>query len=200
MKVTAILLMLLGILLIGGMGFMYLLVFAMSFDAPGSESDIKAWWLRLLMFLPILFLVAVLIFAWRAYSRGNYVRSVRIGLIFIIVGVGGFLLLSFQSYSTMRDFRAFEAQEAEYIRLYPEQRFLRPVERGVDTIIVFPNRIVAYRIIGPDFPLSGPVGDLNEQRDTIVYYRSIHNDISIDELYQFVDEQGRKITDVYAIK
>ena len=169
MKVTAILLMLLGVLLIAVMGFLYLLGFAMSFDAPDS-GDLKAWLMRLLLFVPLIVLVLALIFAWIAYNSGNYMRSARIGSVFGLAVIGLIVYAIGTSYSTMSDFRGQIAQEAEDARLYPKQTFLRPYDGGADTIIVFPNRVVAYRLnSAPDFPLSGPVGDLNEHRDAIIY-------------------------------
>lgn len=200
MKIISILLMLFGVLLIVVLGLMYLLGFAMSFDAPDS-GDGKAWLFRLLMFVPILILVAVLIFAMKAFASDNYVRSMRIGLVFVLAAAGIAAYLFGTSYSSLRQYRKEMAQDAEDARLYPRQKFIRPYEGGADTIIVFPNRIVAYRFnSAPDFPLSGPLGDLNEKRDAIIYNHSPHNDIRIDELDQFVDAQGRKLTDVYAIR
>lgn len=200
MKIIAILLMLFGIALIVIFGFMYLLGFAMSFDAPGSDQDMKAWGMRLLIFVPILILVVAFIFALTAFISGNYVRSMRIGLIFPIIGASIWVFLWTTTNNSMYDYQAEMAQDAADAIRYPKQKFLRPVASGTDTIIVFPNGIVAYRVIGPDFPLSGPLGDLNPKRDSIIYNRSLHNDLRIEELDQFIDEKGQKITDVFEIK
>jgi ABC-type transport system involved in multi-copper enzyme maturation permease subunit len=200
MKTASILFMILGILMVLGFGFMYLLGFAMSFDAPGSTSDPAAWWMRFLMFLPILIMIGALIFAMIAFARGNYKQSfiasvVPVGIFILIIG---FMFIS--SFASMNKYKAQMAAEAEDARLYPVQKFLRHVEGGTDTIIVFPNRIVAYRkYLGTNIPWGGPLGDLNEKRDTIYYYSSHDTKIGMGELDQFTDENGRKFTDVFNI-
>ena len=68
MKGLALILMFLTLLAIVGFGLFYLLGFAMSFDAPGSDKDPAAWGMRLLMFLPAIVFIIVLAFAWKAYT------------------------------------------------------------------------------------------------------------------------------------
>jgi hypothetical protein len=201
MKVIAILFMLLGLGLIVVLGFAYLLGFAMSFDAPGSDKDAGAWGMRFLIFLPILLFIVVLVFALKAFVGGHYARSVGIGSIFVvaIIAFGGYTYVT--SSRSLKAYQKERAREEELTRLYPKEKYLRPAGAVTDTIFVFPNGIVSYRYLSaPNFPLSGPLGDLNESRDTIIYYRSPHNDIKIEELDAFVDEKGRKITDVYAVR
>lgn len=92
MKSIAIFLMLLGILLILSYGFLYLLGFAMSFDAAEGGSA-KYWLLRGLMVIPLLLLIWILIHAWRAFQSGNYKRSVNFGYVFAVSGIGFFVYL-----------------------------------------------------------------------------------------------------------
>jgi hypothetical protein len=200
MKIAAILLMLLLILIAVGFSFVYLLGFAMSFDAPGSTSDPKAWGMRFLMFLPILIIIVVVIFSFIAYNQGNYRRAVLAssGALAMCSLIVGYVL--FTSFSSLADYKAKVRQDEEDARKYPKQYFTRQIEGGRDTIIVYPNRIVAYRIKGPDFPLTGPVGDLNETRDALIYKHSPHNDIKPEDLDQFMDEQGKRFTDIYRIQ
>jgi hypothetical protein len=94
MKSIAIFLMLLGILLILSYGFLYLLGFAMSFDAADGGGA-KAWLLRFLMVWPLLILIFVLNFAWRAFQSGQYKRSVNFGFVFAVSGIGFFIYLYF---------------------------------------------------------------------------------------------------------
>lgn len=200
MKIVAILLMLLLLIIAVGFGFMYILGFAMSFDAPGSASDPKAWGMRFLMFSPILIILIVVIYSFIVFTQGNYRKAVlassgALGMCALIVG---FFL--FTSATSLAKYKAQVRQEEEDAKRYPKQKFLRQDEHGADTIIVFPSRIVAYRLRGTDFPLSGPVGDLNEGRDGLIYNHSPHNDVKPEELDQFIDENGRKFTDVYPIK
>ena len=79
MKTLAILLMLLTIVMIVGFGLFFLLGFAMSFDAPGSTTDPKAWGMRLLIASPLLIFLVCLILAWKAYAGGYYGKSVLLG-------------------------------------------------------------------------------------------------------------------------
>ncbi len=201
MKTAALLLMILSVLILLGFGFMYLLGFAMSFDAPGSGDDPKAWGMRLLMLLPLLLIIVALIFSIKAYSSGNFRQAFIINMVPVGFCAVLFAFLIITSFTSLAKYRATTAREAADARLYPEQRFLRPVEGGTDTIIVFPSRIVAYRKYqGTDIPWSGPLGDLNEQRNTIQYNSSTDTHISKEELDQFFDAQGRKFTDVYRIQ
>ncbi len=203
MKILALLLMLLGLLLILGVGAMSVLLFAMSFDAPGSAEKPGNWLLNALIFLPLLLLLAVLIYAFIAYQSGNYTRAVWLGSVFGIALVGGFAFFGITSLTTLRHMQAERAKETEEARLYPEQRFIRPFEGGADTIIVFPNRIVAYRMPrrgDMPFAYSGPVGDLNESRDAIVIDPVFDRRIELAEFPEFVDERGRRLTEVYSVR
>lgn len=203
MKILALLLLLLGVLLILAVGALSVFLFAMAFDAPGSAGKPGVWAGNLLIFLPLLFLVTVLIFAFVAYQSGHYTRAVWLGSVFGGVVVGGVIFFGVSSLGALRALRASQAQVAEEARLYPEQRFIRPFEGGADTIIVFPSRIVAYRMPrrgDMPFAYSGPVGDLNEARDAIVIDPVFDKRIGLDEFSEFVDERGRRLTEVYAIR
>ena len=201
MKILAILLMLAGVCIIVGYGFIYLLGFAMSFDAPGSTKDPKAWMMRLLIFMPLVIFVVLLILAFIAFYTGHYKRSVMFSAFFGIAGLGFFLFSSISSAVSMRRMNEIRAKEAEEERMYPKQTFLRPVEGGVDTIYVFPSRIVSYRLyVGTEIPYGGPLGDLNTSRDTLIYNRRSDTKLNIEDLSQFLDEKGRKFSDVYIIK
>ncbi len=199
MKITALLLIILGSLLVAGLSLMLLLMSVMAFGAPGPVDKPEG---LLVVFLPILVLIVILFFAGKAYRSGDYSRSVGFGSVIGVALVGGAVYLGRTSYNAMQEFQAMEAQAAEDNRLYPVQKFLRPVEGGTDTIIVFPGRIVAYRLyVGREFPFAGPVGDLNATRDTIVVSdREFVEKVKHEELSRFVDEQGRKLTDVFAIR
>ncbi|MEP6794738.1 MAG: hypothetical protein ABJB16_10460 [Saprospiraceae bacterium] len=202
MKVAAILFMILGVFLIVGVGMMSLFGFAMSFDAPGSEHDPQAWLNRILIFaLPLLVFIVILVLAWIAFSRGNYIRSFWIGSVFGLVVIGFALITVISSFMTIGQITATNLQTAREEKLYPIQKFLRPGEDGADTIIVFPSRIVAYRIYtGDQNRLGGPVGDLNKTRDTIILDFDTDTRIKREDLSQFVDAEGRRLTDVYGLK
>jgi len=193
--------MIISVIALFGFGLMYLLGFAMSFDAPGSQSDPKAWGMRFLMFLPVLFLIVALVLSISAFSSGNYRRVVMINIIPIGICAAFIALLFISSFTSMTAYKATMAKEAQDAKLYPEQRFLRNVEGGTDTIIVFPNRIVAYRKYqGTNIPWAGPLGDLSDDRTTLKVIVNSDTKIYKEELDQFVDEQGRKFSDVYIIQ
>ncbi|HZV69367.1 MAG TPA: hypothetical protein VFG10_07485 [Saprospiraceae bacterium] len=202
MKIAAILLMLFGVFLILGLGFMSLLGLAMSFDAPGSESDSVAWMNRILIFvLPLIVLTLVLFFAWISFRKGHYTRSFWIGSIFALVLIGFVLLTTIFSFISVNKFQNITKNDAENERLYPLQKFLRPVDGGVDTILVFPGRTVAYRLYtGEAYPFAGPVGELNETRDTIIIDFDQDTRLIKEELSQFVNTEGRRLTDIYGVK
>ena len=201
MKTVALLLMIISVIALFGFGLMYLLGFAMSFDAPGSQSDPKAWGMRFLMFLPVLFLIVALIISIVAFSSGNYKRVVIINIIPIAICAAFIAFMFISSFSSLASYRALQAQEARDAKLYPEQRFLRNVEGGTDTIIVFPSRIVAYRKYqGTNIPWSGPLGDLEKDHKTLKVIVNSDTKIYKEELDQFVDEKGRKFTEVYIIQ
>ena len=201
MKTVAILLIIISIIALFGFGLMYLLGFAMSFDAPGSQSDPKAWGMRFLMFLPVLFLIVALILSISAFSSGNYRRVVMINIIPIGICAAFIAYMFISSFSSLASYRATQAKEAMDAKLYPEQRFLRNVEGGTDTIIVFPNRIVAYRKYqGTNIPWAGPLGDLSDDRTTLKVIVNSDTKIYKEELDQFVDDKGRKFSEVYIIQ
>ena len=199
MKIAALLLLILGALLIAGLGLLLLLMSVMAVGTPGPVRNPGG---LLMVFLPFLAGIAVLVFAGAAYRSENYARSVGFGSIFGVAMVGIAVAVGSTSFGTLRDYRAAEAQAAEDARHYPIQKFLRPVAGGADTIIVFPGRIVAYRLyVAGGMPFAGPVGNLNEARTTIVVDdREFDEKIGREALSQFVDGQGRKLTDIYAIQ
>ena len=201
MKIAALLLMLISVVALFGYGFMFLLGFAMSFDAPGSGEDPKAWGMRFLFFLPLLLLIVALIISIMAFSSGNYRRAILINIVPIAVCAALFGWMAFTSFTSTAKYKATMAQDAKDAQLYPEQRFLRNVEGGTDTIIVFSNRIVAYRkYMATGNPWGGPLGDLNEERKTLIYLSRPDTQIAKEELDQFIDAQGRKFTDVYTVE
>lgn len=200
MKTLAIIFMILTFFLIVGFGFTYLLGFAMSFDAPGSDKDPSAWMMRLLMFLPGVILLAALIFAWISWAKGHYKRSVIISAVPLGMAAAFIVFTFISSFATMASFKATQLQEAADERKYPLQVFLRPVEGSADTILVYPSRIVAYRLINYNgYPYAGPLGDLNEDRTTIKYNSSSDTKIPFNELDQFVNGEGKKFTEIYNV-
>jgi len=201
MKIVSLLFMIVGIIMIITYGFLYLFGFAMSFDTPGSANDPKAWLTRLWIFMPMVLMVVILILAFMAFYSGHYKQSALLGSLFPISGLVFYAWLFVTSVSTIKKFKEENAREAEDARLYPIEKYLRPVEGGTDTIIVFPNRIVAYRHYqGTDIPWAGPLGDLNDTRDTIVFKRSTDTKINFEDLPLFMDDKGRKFTDVYHVR
>ncbi len=198
MKITALLLLIMGCLITAALSILFFFLFAMSFDAPGSDKDSRAWGVRLLIWLPILGLVAALIMAFIAFGAGNYVRAFRIGLVFlipVIVAVVFMIKSQVDNQRYMRETKARELEEAKY----PMQTFLRPTEYGADTIIVFPGRIVAYRIFDKTrgVQIGGPIGRLNETRDTIQLEKNPENFLNREEYEEFVNSDGKKFTEVF---
>jgi hypothetical protein len=190
--------MILGVVFIFFLGFLGLFGLAFAFDAPGSSQKASNWVIVITAItVPILISLAILVFAFLAFRSGNYTRSVLIGSVFGILVIGGLIFSATSSYFTIKKMNAIREQEAEDARLYPTQKYLRPVEGGVDTIIVFPNRIVAYRLyVGVEHPYGGPLGDLNSTRDTLLYREYPDTRIARNELDQFKNEEGRSFTDV----
>jgi hypothetical protein len=201
MKIIALLLMLLGVVLILALGAFSLLMFAMAFDAPGAAQKPGVWAVSLLIFLPLLAAVALLVLAFIAFRSGQYGRSAGFGAVFGVAAVAAAIYGPLESARARRQGRELMAKMAEEERLFPARKFMRHEAAGTDTIIVFPSRIVAYRMYARgDFPYTGPVGELNEARDAIVIGSSFDGRIRREEFDQFVDEQGRRLTDVFAIR
>lgn len=201
MKLVSILLMLLVLLILGGACVLYLMMFAMSFDAPGSTTDPKGWFMRFVLFLPIVGCVVVLILSWLAFRTGNYGRAAAISGIAVAAAGALWTLFTLSSLRSQKEYQAKRQQEKEWEKLYPTQRFVRPKEIGADTIIVWSSKIVAYRIgAGEGHAIGGGVGMMNDTRDTLIYSEHFDNRVPRNELEQFVDEQGRRFTDVYQVK
>ena len=198
MKIIAILLLVLGCLLIVGLGILYIFMFALSFDAPGSDSDPKAWMYRLLFFLPFIGLVVALVMSFMAFGAGNYARSAGIGSVFGLALVVLWVLDAKMNSDNERIVQEMREQELEDAK-YPVQTFLRPTERGADTIIVFPSRIVAYRVFDKNFnkTIGGPVGKLNKTRDTIQLEKNPEDFLKREDFEFFLDESGKKFSEAF---
>ena len=139
MKVASILLMLLTVLMMVGFGMFYLLGFAMSFDAPGSTTDPKAWGMRLLFFAPFFIFLVVLILSWQAYAAGNYRKSVLLGVVSPAICVGLYLWMMVTSMSSMKQYNNQVAEEKEIEARYPKEEYIRQTSLGTDSIIVWPT-------------------------------------------------------------
>lgn len=202
MKTIALLLMLVTIVMMVGFGMFYLLGFAMSFDAPGSTTDPKAWGMRLLIFSPILIFLIALILSWQAYAAGNYQKSVLLGVISPAICIVLYAWMAFTSMKGMKQYNATLAEEKEMEAKYPKETYSRQTSLGTDSIIVWPTGIVAYRlhIEGMANTWNGPLGDLSKDRTTITYDRRPDTRLPMEELYLFMDEGGRIFTNVYTVK
>lgn len=202
MKALSILLMLAGVFMILAFGFMYLLGFAMSFDAPGSDKSPEAWRMRILMLLPLLIFLVTLVLSFKAFGEGNYKKSVLLGAVSPVIGLILFGSMTLTSMKSLNQYNDEIALQKEYDAKYPIQKYLRLGEAGTDTIIVWPNGIVAYRLHIPDMPKpwGGPLGDLSEDRTTILFSRTPDTKIKFEDLSLFLDENGRRFTDVYEVR
>jgi hypothetical protein len=194
--------MLLTLLMMVGFGMFYLLGFAMSFDAPGSTIDPKAWGMRLLFFAPFFIFLVVLILSWKAYAAGNYGKSILLGVVSPAICVGLYLWMMVTSMSSLKQYNNQVAAEKEMEAKYPKEKYMRTSALGTDSIIVWPSGIVAYRlhIEGMENTWDGPLGDLSEDRTTITYDHQPDTKLTIEDLPQFVDESGRRFTDAYRVK
>ena len=198
MKLLAILLMILLILALMGFAFFYIFGFAMSFDAPGSDKDPAAWRMRILMLLPGVIMVVALVFAFISFVSGKYKMSLIASGIPVGLFAMGILLLFVTSLASAKKYKVTQIQEAAEAEKYPVQKFIRPVEGGADTVLVFPSRIVAYRLFNYNgHPYNGPLGALNDARTIFVYENSSDNKLPFRELDQFTDEHGKRMSDLY---
>jgi hypothetical protein len=202
MKILAILLMLLTILMIAGFGMFYLMGFAMSFDAPGSTSDPKAWGMRILLFAPVIIFLVVLVLAWQAYAAGDYKKSVLLGAVSPGICIVLYIWMMVTSMNSLKQYQNQVAEEKELEAKYPKETYTRTGPLGTDTIIVWPNGIVAYRlhIEGMENTWNGPLGDLSEDRKTMTYDRRPDTRLPMEELYHFMDSEGRVFTNLYEVK
>ena len=109
--------------------------------------------------------------------------------------------MSITSMASMKQYNDQVAKEEEMKAKYPVEKYIRTADGVSDTIIVWPNGIVAYRLnIGMEFPWNGPLGELSEDRKTITYDRRPDTKLPIEELYHFMDSEGRIFTNVYAVQ
>lgn len=98
-------------------------------------------------------------------------------------------------------FQAMEAQAVEEARLHPIQKFTRTVAGGGDTITLLPGGMVAYRVFDErGLSYAGSVGDLNANCDTIIVSSQFRGEIKREEFSQFMNAQGRRLTDVFTIQ
>ena len=125
MKIFAILLMLLTILMIIGFGLFYLLGFAMSFDAPGSTTDPKAWGMRFMLFAPIIIFIICLILAWKAYAGDYYGKSVLLGMVAPVVCIALYAWMSITSMTSIKQYNDQAAKEEEMKAKYPVEKYMR---------------------------------------------------------------------------
>src|SRR5688572_31699061 len=99
----AIISMILVLSLLIGFGLFYILGFAMSFDAPGSDKDPAAWLMRGLMFLPGLILVGAFIWSLLSFASGHYKRSAVINTVPIAMAVLFILYMFVSSFNAMAE-------------------------------------------------------------------------------------------------
>ena len=202
MKVLAIICMLLTLLAIAGFGLFFLIGFAMSFDAPGSDKDPSAWGMRLLMFLPAIIFILLLFFAWKAYAVEHYKQAVFLGAVTPLLCLAGIVAMTISSMSSLKAYRQQVALGKEEAAKYPIEKYMRHGPESTDTILVFPNGIVSYRLYqGPNLPFyGGPLGELDEKREFITYNRRSDNKLPMEQLYHFMDEEGAVFTNKYRIQ
>jgi hypothetical protein len=202
MKTLSILLMIITVLAMAGFGIFYLLGFAMSFDVPGSTSDPKAWGMRLLLLAPMFIFLVLLILSWQSFSAGNYKKSVLLGLVTPAVCVGFYLWMMVASIGSMKKYNEGLIKEKELEVKYPVEKYTRTGPLGTDTIIVWPNGLVAYRlnVEGMANTWNGPLGQLDAVRKVMTYERRPDTRIAIEELYHFMDEEKRIFTNVYGVQ
>ena len=125
--------------MMAGFGMFYLLGFAMSFDAPGSIADPKAWAMRMLIFVPFFIFLVCLILAWKAYSGGNYGKSVLLGVVSPALCVGMYIWMMVTSMSSLKHYNDQVALEKELEAMYPKEKYTRTGTLGTDSIIVWPS-------------------------------------------------------------
>ncbi len=198
MKALAIIFMILILFMMVGFAFFYILGFAMSFDAPGSDKDPAAWGMRIMMFMPGVILFIALVVAFISFNSGNYKRSMIVGAVPLGICAVFIVYMFVSSFTSLASYKVAEAKEAADAEKYPVQKFLRPVEGGADTVIVFPSRIVSYRLLNYNgYAYNGPLGALNDARTIFVYENSPDNKLPFSELDQFIDENGKRLSDLY---
>jgi hypothetical protein len=202
MKAIALLLLIATLVCILGAGLMYFFGFIMSFDAPGSTTDPKGWLMRGLIFLPVLAGVVLLIWGFMAYGGGHYKKALLLGSIYPVLCVCFYVYLSITSLAATRQYQEKRIQEEQDAIDFPMQTYLRHRDVGTDTIIVWPSRLVAYRLHVPEFEntWNGPLGDLNDARNVMVYKYAKDTRLKPEELGEFTDESGRRFTDVYRVE
>lgn len=202
MKTFALLLMLLTVLMMVGFGLFYLLGFAMSFDAPGSDKDPQAWGMRMFLFLPMIIFLVMLVLSWQAYSAGDYKKAVLLGAVSpaIMALIFGWML--FTSMSSYKKYTDEIKNEKELAEKYPIENYTRTGPLGTDTIIVWPNGIVAYRlhVEGMEKTWNGPLGQLDPDRKTMTYDRRPDTRLPMEELYHFMDQEKNIFTNKYSVK
>jgi hypothetical protein len=202
MKTLAILLMILTVLMMGGFALFYLLGFAMSFDAPGSDKDPGAWGMRLLMLAPMFVFLVLLILSWQAFAAGHYKKSVLLGLVTPGVCASLYLWMMWTSMAALKQYKDEIDEAKELAAKYPTERYTRTGPLGTDTIIVWSTGLVAYRlhVEGMTNTWNGPLGVLDENRKVMTYDRRPDTRIAIEELYHFMDEEKRIFTNVYGVQ
>lgn len=202
MKTIAILLLILtGIIIVVGMMF-YFFGFIMSFDAPGSDKDPSAWGMRALMFSPIIVFIGCLIVGLLALKGGQYLKSAILGGIAPLLSLGFVIWMFVYSFKSLNEYKQLEKERAELKEKYPLETYTRQSALGVDTILVWPEGIVAYRlhVEGMANTWNGPLGDLDKQRKVVSYHRTADTRLMIEEVGEFMDGNGVRFTDKYAIR
>ncbi len=190
--------MILILFMMFGFAFIYILGFAMSFDAPGSDKDPAAWGMRVMMFLPGVILFVALVIAFISYTSGHYKRSMIVSSIPLGLCAALIVFMIVSSSTSMANYKITEAKAAADAEKYPVQKFLRPVEGGADTVLIFPSRVVSYRLFNYNgYAYNGPLGALNDARTIFVYQNSTDNRLPFAELDQFIDENGKRLSDLY---
>lgn len=88
MKTLALISLILSGLLMIPVGFGTVITFLMSFDAPGSETDLKQWAARIGIIVFAVVMAGLVYFGYQAYQVGNYQRTILFTAPVILAFIG----------------------------------------------------------------------------------------------------------------
>jgi hypothetical protein len=205
MKITALLILLVGTLMLIGLFIVATMFLALSFE-PWVDADPATRFIRVGVIAFVLGFLALMVFGWRIYYLGDYARITPFAYVFLgFLGLSGLFYLGVR-YLSRNNVDMLVATEVvspeDSLRMaaIPPMHFFRENGTSKDTLTVHPNGLVTYHLVAEDQPeVHATVGQFNATRDAFRIEWQGEGKLSKEAYDQFRDDRGEPFSRIFNI-